>query len=81
MHIKERISKIPVDLQHIIYSYNHQMLFSSTLKTIIQGGISNIEEMPDLLRDYPILYSFDYPKDDSRGWSARVSEFLHKVSF
>ena len=81
MSIKDIMSTLPDELQDIIYTYLHQMKFCNTMKTIKQGGISNIEDMPDLVRDHPIIYRLNYPIDDPLGWSVRVSEFLHKVSF
>ena len=67
------MSAIPPEvLQEYVWPRLHQLRLLPTLDTIVQIGPSSIEDLPDLLSEFPRWR--DIPED--AGWSSRVQEAL-----
>lgn len=75
-------SMLPDEIQFIIYKYLHQLKLRDSLSIIYHTGISEFEDLPDLIScDSP--YTPDNYHSSSNlciGYSERVSEFMTRAS-
>ena len=73
------LQQLPAELQNIIFCNLHQLMLQESIEIINKIGVSDAEDLPDLI---PMIDIYSYKEQvfsDPPGWSGRVTEFYEKV--